>query len=215
MPLDNTARDVEAKTGSLPDILGGEERIEDAIDNLRWNPRPVVNHADHDLAVRGFGHDLDMAARRRVDRVVQQIRPHLIQLTAVTLHLWQIWRDLQIDGDRVRLRLGPQYGDGVGEPAANGHRLARRLLVDEGEALPRVNQRVNARGRDVDLRCQLANRQLPGDMSEDDPDPLRAHESQHSIEIFDAKARGRQRLDVDIGVRMGGQPVLDGILTIG
>ena len=52
---------------------------------VRRNARPVVDHAHDDLAVAGGGVDAHVAAGRRVDRVVDQIRPDLVQLAAVAV----------------------------------------------------------------------------------------------------------------------------------
>src|SRR5512135_820614 len=52
MFLDDLAHDEQAEPGTVAGLLGGVERLEDAIDDLRRDPRPVVAHLDVDH-VRG------------------------------------------------------------------------------------------------------------------------------------------------------------------
>src|SRR5262249_36313728 len=80
----DTPRDIEAEAGALPDRLRREERIEDALADLRGQSRPIVDDANDDgrtLAARCNG---DVASGR-VQRVVDQVRPHLVELAAEPL----------------------------------------------------------------------------------------------------------------------------------
>ena len=65
---DQAPDDVEAQAGAFSDRLGGEERFEQALADLGWDARPVVDDADHDalpLTVRGH---LDPAGIRQRHR---------------------------------------------------------------------------------------------------------------------------------------------------
>jgi len=46
MPLDDSGDDAEPEAGALADVLGGEERIEDAVDLVLRNAAAVVGHAN-------------------------------------------------------------------------------------------------------------------------------------------------------------------------
>src|SRR5438552_2252179 len=77
-------RDVQAETCALADRLRREERIEDALANLGWQSRSIV-HDPHDNGITLTDRrDVDVTLRR-VQRVVDQIRPHLIELAAESL----------------------------------------------------------------------------------------------------------------------------------
>ena len=85
-----------------------------------------------------------MAAGCGVYRVVDEIRPHLIQLTAVAFDLRQIIRHAHIDLDLLAPGLRAQHRDGVVQAPADRDRLQRGLLIDVGEAFDRSHQRMNA-----------------------------------------------------------------------
>jgi hypothetical protein len=83
------ARDVEAQAGALARSLGREERIEDPSLVLLRDSVPVVEDADeHTVAFRldrdGYlTSDID-----GVERVVEKVHPHLLQLATNGNHPW-------------------------------------------------------------------------------------------------------------------------------
>ena len=81
----------------LPDRLGGEERLEHALADLGRNARPVVDDADDDalpLAVRGH---LDPARLGDgIERVVDQIRPDLVELADEAANARQVGLDVTV-----------------------------------------------------------------------------------------------------------------------
>src|SRR5262245_17400082 len=86
--LDDLPRDRHAEAG--PPGLGGEERIEDAVDPLGRDAAAVVAYAHGGLPCPVFEEDFQTAAFRhtveRVDRVVEDVREHLAELLAVGEH---------------------------------------------------------------------------------------------------------------------------------
>src|SRR3954466_3666349 len=100
--LDQALHDFQAEAGALAHRLGGEERFEQVVEDLRRNARPVVDHPDDDAALAAFSGDVDAAAlRNRIERVVDEVRPDLIQLADESARLRQVGRNA--DGDRGRL----------------------------------------------------------------------------------------------------------------
>ena len=88
MLADQAPRDVEAEARALADGLGGEERIEDALDQLLRHTGPVVHDAHDDrVAVGGRAHIHPPRVGGCFDRVVDQIRPDLIEVAAEALDL--------------------------------------------------------------------------------------------------------------------------------
>ena len=80
------AGDVEAEAGALADVLGREERLERARDDLRRHARSGVGDLDHDPVALGAGaHREGARAVHRVDGVVDQVGPDLVELAGVGL----------------------------------------------------------------------------------------------------------------------------------
>src|SRR3954464_8327844 len=81
--LDDAPAGVEAETGAGPDLLGGEERVEDPVPILLRDARAVVADVDlHAVAVAARA-DRDRAGLpERLDRVVEDVLPHLVELGA-------------------------------------------------------------------------------------------------------------------------------------
>src|SRR5436190_16912106 len=78
--------DVESQPGALALRLGGEERIEDLLPDRLRHAGAIVHHPHHDLVVARLGGHLDLARLRGgLDRVGDQVRPHLVQLAAEPL----------------------------------------------------------------------------------------------------------------------------------
>ena len=86
-PLDNAADDVQAEAAAVRGALGGEERVEDAGDDVVRHADALVGHIeDHHpgAALGGIAHeDVDVAARRhRVTGIRHEIDQHLIDRAA-------------------------------------------------------------------------------------------------------------------------------------
>ena len=87
---DDAPRGGEAEAGAVPDVLGREERVEDPRGELVGNAGAVVGDLDDRAVAVGARGDRDRAAlAERVDRVVEQVRPDLVELGAVHGELGQ------------------------------------------------------------------------------------------------------------------------------
>src|SRR5678816_1042262 len=126
--MDDAPCNVEAESGPLPDFFCGEKRIENPVEHFWRYAFAVVDDLDHHPVIRGAGFEADVSARRGVYRVVDQVRPDLIQLTAVPLNSRQIVRHAQIDLDLPAPCLRTEHRDRVGQAAADRDRLERGLL---------------------------------------------------------------------------------------
>src|SRR6185503_18963411 len=157
---DDAAGDVEAEARALAHIFRREEGIEDAIEDVLRNSGTIVDHPHAYLALGCAGFDPDVTFWRRVDGVVQEIGPHLIELAAVAFDRWQSRRDLHGHLDRIRAGFWLHHRHRVGEAASNLDWLQRGFLVDVGEALHRGDERVDTRGGGIDLRRQLPDGEL-------------------------------------------------------
>ena len=73
----DAVRGREAEAGAVADVLGGEERVEDVPAVLGGDAGAVVG----DAGTVAPGRDRDGAALAEdVDRVVEQVGPHLVEL---------------------------------------------------------------------------------------------------------------------------------------
>src|SRR5262245_27792224 len=83
--LDDLARIRHAEPGAL--LLGGEERVEDAIDLVGRDAAAIVAHAHHGATAAVFDEQIDAPALgerlERVDGVVEHVGEHLLQLLLV------------------------------------------------------------------------------------------------------------------------------------
>src|SRR5437899_3217589 len=86
--LDDLLRDRHAEPGAV--LLGGEERVEDAVELLGRDARAVVAQADGGEPVAVLQEEVDAPAFRdgceRVDRVVEDVGEHLPELLGVGLN---------------------------------------------------------------------------------------------------------------------------------
>ena len=77
---DDPAGQIQPEPGALAERLGGEERVEDAADDVLGDARSVVADLDADhlfvLALRA--HRQRAVAVHRLDRVVDDVGPHLV-----------------------------------------------------------------------------------------------------------------------------------------
>jgi hypothetical protein len=76
--------DVEPQPGALADWLGRKERFEDALGDLRRDTTTsVADLHQGELAVTGGAHGEGALPVHRIDCVVDQIGPHLVELSRV------------------------------------------------------------------------------------------------------------------------------------
>src|SRR5215470_10953364 len=93
--LDDSIGDRQAEAETIADALGGEERIEDAADNLRFDAGAIVGHADQHCVVGGARGDPDPRiglASDSVDGVTYEIEDDLLELNGMP-HDPEIRRD--------------------------------------------------------------------------------------------------------------------------
>src|SRR6266498_6129295 len=83
--IDNDpADDVETQSGAFARLLGGDERIEDPGGQVGRNTWAVIPDIDNRYAVFVAGADGDLPAPLHcIDSIINEIRPHLVQLGAV------------------------------------------------------------------------------------------------------------------------------------
>src|SRR5215831_10010148 len=90
MTLDQTADDVQAKAGALTDGLCGEKRIEDAVAHFGRDTMSIVDNPDHYLIPFLIRDDFDLPAfGYGIQRVIDKVRPDLIEFTPETVHSWK------------------------------------------------------------------------------------------------------------------------------
>ena len=93
---DQAPDDVEAQAGALPDRLGGEERIEDALADLGRDAGSVVDDADDDALPLAVRRHLDAAGiRDGIERVVDQVRPDLVELADEAANAREVGLDVR------------------------------------------------------------------------------------------------------------------------
>src|SRR5688572_11493501 len=109
MPADACPRDLEAETGAFARSLRGEERIENAEPVLGRDARAIIDHAYDDGTAFRLDRDRDMTRETHgIERIVDQIHPHLIQLAADRMYARQTGRHIDSDADRLRARFVAQ-----------------------------------------------------------------------------------------------------------
>ncbi len=140
---DDPPGDVQPQPGALADRLGGEERLEDPRDDVGRDARAGVADLDLRRVVASPGPEGERAvAAHRLQRVVDQVRPHLVQLRAVHRNVGQhsvvVAHDLDL----------------VADLAAQHHQGALQQLVDVEDLMWRaVHLRVLLGRRRPGWRC--------------------------------------------------------------
>jgi len=82
--------DVQPEAGALPHLLGGEERLEDPVPDVGGHAWAGVADLDQGpVTVEGGPHGERAGPAHREHRVVDQIRPDLVQLRGVDGDRWQ------------------------------------------------------------------------------------------------------------------------------
>ena len=123
----DTIADHQTQARSRPDAFGGVERLEDVRLNFRRNAAAVVGDFHHHLVVIQKCGDADLPRSfDRVDGVIEQIRPHLVEFAAVGHDSWN--RAIVLARDRDLLELVAQHRQRVLNPFVHVHLLHRRLV---------------------------------------------------------------------------------------
>ena len=142
--------DVQPEPGAAARRLGRVEGLEDPLADLRGHPRPVVTDLDDHVAVAREGADLDPAvAAHRIDRVVEDVRPHLVELAAERLDRRQPGLVVAHDLDPA-LELGAQDDQRVLQAGRHVH-LLDRCLVHVRVVLDRPDDLGDPAGAGADL----------------------------------------------------------------
>src|SRR6266699_6232359 len=95
MPLDQSSRDIQPKPCAFAYRLRGEKWIKDAITNLGRNARAIVDNPDYHSVALAIRDQIHAAALTHgVQRIVEQVRPNLIEFTAKSIHRWKVLLDV-------------------------------------------------------------------------------------------------------------------------
>ena len=213
---DQAPDDIEAQPRALADLLGGEERLEHARADVIWNARPVVYDADDDaLAVAGRG-DVDLARLGNgIERVVDQVRPDLIELAGKATDAGEVG----LDGDRHRdgfpSRLCREHRDRVAKARRQVDGLGHRCLIHVREALDGHHETGDPPRRLLNLRCDAPDRARRCDRSEYCRKRRATDRERDLIERFERDGRfGKRSGDVVVDT-VRGEPVGDVVLPLG
>ena len=138
--LDDLPTDGQAESGALLVALRGEERLEDATEVARRDPRPIVADGDDDplgadAEVGGHG-ERPAPARlaHGLHRVEQQVDEHLLELVGVGHDRRELGREVAHHGDVGAPELVDLQLQRLFDEAVDVHgRATRRLLAGEAE----------------------------------------------------------------------------------
>src|SRR5262249_20764149 len=153
-------RDIEAEAHAESNGLGCEKGIEDPSAMLLGDTRAVIRDSNDDeiaVASRGDGDVSSGLTSGRIDRVVDQLFPNLIELATDAADRWQIVRGFDPYLDRSCARLVIEHRDRIGQTARDVDVLGDAVAVHEREPFDGTHQMVDASGRRHDLRCDLRN----------------------------------------------------------
>ena len=125
--LDDAIDGRQPKAGALADFLGGEERLEDLVDDVGGNPGAGVGDIDPDIIrrrhalvghLRGFircqiaGLHRQLAAvRHRVASVDREIDDHLLELRDVDLDRPEVAAMHEVEFDLLADQAAQQHGE--------------------------------------------------------------------------------------------------------
>src|SRR5882724_13047327 len=83
----NACSGVQPKSSALANAFGSKKWLKDVRQNLFWNPRAVVCDLNDDAGILAIRTHTKVAlATHRVNRVVNDVGPDLIQLAAKRIH---------------------------------------------------------------------------------------------------------------------------------
>src|SRR5262245_4655817 len=134
MSLDESSHDVESEPGAFANSLGCEKRIKYPVANFLRYPLAIVDYSNHHGVPFLSGIQLYTSTIwNSIDCVVDQIRPHLVQLAAESIHAWQVLINVQTQLDVFLFRLRSKHNDCVREPLRNIQRFSDRRAIHFGE----------------------------------------------------------------------------------
>ena len=127
MLLDDAVGDGETEPGAGSHLLGGEERIEDALLQPLVDARAGVadEQIDHAFPDRGLDVDeLPRRVRQGVARVGQEVDDHLLELDRVADDHRIFRAEIQLHLDLAQAELLVEQREGAPNHAVDPHRLA-------------------------------------------------------------------------------------------
>src|ERR1051325_549245 len=127
MALHQSSHDIQAKPRPFAYGLGCKERIENAIAYLGRNTRPIVHNPDRYAIAFAASSNFNLSSLvYSVQGVINQIRPHLIELATETVYSRKVFLDIQTHSYGSAFRLRAQYGKGVCQTSPDVDRLRYR-----------------------------------------------------------------------------------------
>ncbi len=128
MFLDDIVRNVQPHSGADARWLGREEQIENARLNFRRNAGSIVRDFHHDTFVLPARFDFQFPfALHRVNRIIDDVRPHLIQLAPVRFDARQS-RVVRADHGNAGFEFASQNDECVFQPFVHIDVLNRCLV---------------------------------------------------------------------------------------
>src|SRR5262249_7061116 len=113
----------------------------------------IINDTNDDSIALAFGGDFDLSAfADSVHRIVDEIRPNLVELAAETMDRWNIVIHIQTDSDGFAFRLRAQHCQSIRETSTDVDGLRNRGTIHLSESLDCGNQLANARRRLLDFK---------------------------------------------------------------
>src|ERR1035438_5904672 len=104
----NAIADHQAQARSRPDAFGGVERLKNMRLHIGWNTAAVVGDLHHHLVVIQKRGDTDFSCSfDRVNGIVEQIGPHLVEFPAISQDPWN--RAIVLARDSDVLEFVPEH----------------------------------------------------------------------------------------------------------
>ena len=86
-PADDRQADTKAAMRAIERVLTLREEVEDARQRRRIDAPPIVLQLEHGFSVMHTNHHFDLSGlARELDRIVEQVRDHLIEARLVAVH---------------------------------------------------------------------------------------------------------------------------------
>src|SRR5690242_11987355 len=159
--FDHPSHDVETEARTAADRLGGEERVEDLRLYVFGHARAVVDDRyDNRTAFSRDANGNVPTLAHSIERVVDQVRPNLIQLGAEGRNTWNVVRDLERYVRRLLAGLGVEQHHRVAQSRSEIERLRRGGAVHVGKPLHGRHQLVNARSGTLHVGGKGAGRPI-------------------------------------------------------
>ncbi len=134
------ADNVEAQTGALARGLGGKERLENQLPVFLGYSRAAIGNGDANaVALHPGAYSHGALLRRCIDRIVQQVGPHLAQTYATGRERRQSGGKSFLDGQLLLAKLMAQDDQGALDAVVHIELMALRLVFI-GVLLHRADQ---------------------------------------------------------------------------